>query len=219
MAKKPANDSKTIARSYAAYLRHRESWAEKGFGLDRELTLSEYTEAHKYFVHKYGNNHVARKIAQDERTFGAHEGSAIARKIADEMKTRRTIVKGDREKLKELKAQLKELKAQEPSKSIERRIRKQKQRITEQQEVLEEDKAILDERRALKKKYATAKDIYGLQLSEGEIRSAESRRRQELVDRGIDPEFPVQASARGQFFQDLLDAGLSFREVRAIYDK
>lgn len=219
MAKKPSNISRSIARSYEAYLRHRESWAEKGFGLDRELTLSEYTEAHKEFAHKYGNNHVARKIAQDDRTFAARDAAAKARKIAEEVKTRRTIAKGDREKLKELKAQLKELKAQEPSKSIKRRIRKQQERIAEQQEVLEEDKAILNERRALKKKYATAKDIYGLQLSEEEIRSAESRRRQELMDRGIDPEFPVQASARGQFFQDLLDAGMTFREARAVYDK
>lgn len=219
MAKKSAYNSRVIARSYAAYLRHREAWAEKGFGLDRELTLSEYSEAHIDFVHKYGNNHVARKIAQDDRTFGAQEASAISRKIAQDVRTRATIVRGDRDRLKELKAQLKELQSQEPEKSIKRRQRKLQQRIEEQTEQLNEDRAILDERKALRKKYAKSKDIYGLQLTEGEIQATESRRRQELVGRGIDPEFPVQASARGQLFQDLLDAGMTFREARAIYDK
>lgn len=75
-----AKISKRIENSYEVYLKYRESWSDKGYGLDRQLTLEEYATAHKQASHA-GWNHIARDIAAEDRTFNRSEGTAIARRI------------------------------------------------------------------------------------------------------------------------------------------
>lgn len=75
-----AKVSKRIENSYQSYLRYRESWADKGYGLDRQLTLQEYNSVHKQASHA-GWKHIARDLASEDRTFRRSEGAAIVRRI------------------------------------------------------------------------------------------------------------------------------------------
>ena len=65
----------------------------------------------------------------------------------------------------------------------------------------------------LQMKYRKAKDIYSLELSEVQAALREQERRSYWRDRGIEPEFTIQASARAVIFNDLRDAGLSYKEA------
>lgn len=76
MAKIP----KRIVNSYNAYLNYRQTWSDKGYGLDRELTLKEYEQVHKALSHG-GEQHIARRAAADERTFTRSEASGVIRRL------------------------------------------------------------------------------------------------------------------------------------------
>lgn len=77
-----AKISKRIVNSYAAYLNYREKWHDKGYGLDRQLTLKEYAQVQRAAAHdhRYGE-HIARGIAGDDRTFTRSEAAAITRRL------------------------------------------------------------------------------------------------------------------------------------------
>ena len=70
----------------------------------------------------------------------------------------------------------------------------------------------------LQAKYKKAKDIYGLQLTREEEEASEAERRQRLLERGKEPDYVIQANARALLFNQLRDAGLSYKEAdRVIY--
>lgn len=93
-----------IVKSYNAYLNYRDKWSDKGYGLDRELSLNEYADAHKAYAHRnQGAQHIAREIAGAERTFTRSEASAIVRRI----KTADQFDDVDEEGLKELRKRYK----------------------------------------------------------------------------------------------------------------
>lgn len=75
-----AKIAQRIKNSYDAYLRYRQIWSDKGYGLDRKLTLSEYAKVHYSLSHSR-EQHIARKVAANERTWTRSEGAAIARRI------------------------------------------------------------------------------------------------------------------------------------------
>lgn len=166
-----AKVSKRIVNSYKAYLGHREKGSAAGYGFDRPLTLEEYEEVHIAFIHDKQNahkTHVAREIAQRDKTFTRDEASAIVRRL--------------------------------------------KNADIYESEYL--DKALLSE---LRSTYKKAKDIYSLQLTPEEQEILEQRRRENLVKRGKNPaEYNIQASARAELFNELIDAGISYKETRYI---
>lgn len=159
-----AKSSKRIINSYEAYLRYRESWGDKGYGLDRKLTLNEYAQVHRSLSHA-GEQHIARTVAGNERTFTRSEGAAIARKIKNA------------------------------------------------EQYSEVDKEMLSE---LQKKYRRGKDIYGLQLTPQEELAQETRRREALLARNVKPQYTIQANARAKLFDELRDAGLSYKDAEAV---
>lgn len=76
------------------------------------------------------------------------------------------------------------------------------------------DKELLKE---LRSTYRTSKDIYSLQLTPEQIEILEQRRREDLIKRGKNPaEYNIQASARAELFNELIDAGVSYKETRNI---
>lgn len=166
MAKIP----KRIENSYKAYLNFRRKHKEAGYGLDRELTLQEYANAHVLYAHRYANDprskHIARGIAGAERTFTRSEANAIIRRL----KTARDF----------------------------------------------DSDIDIFELEVLRHKYKKAKDIYGLQLSPEEMRKNEEARRQRLIERGTEPKYTIQANARSLLFNQLRDAGLSYKEADAV---
>ncbi len=157
MAKIP----RRIRNSYDVYLRLRQERHEKGYGLDRQLTLEEYATAHARIVHS-GEKHPARKIATSDVTFSRKEASAIIRRL----KTADQYEDVDKEQLKKLC-----------------------------------------------KRYQKAKDIYSLELTPEEAEANEQMRRERLAARGITPNDTIQASARSRIFNELRDAGLSYKEA------
>lgn len=79
-----AKIAKRIVNSYEAYLRYRQKARAAHYGLDRELTLEEYEEVHYAFIHDKRNahkTHVAREIAQREKTFTRDEAVAIVKRL------------------------------------------------------------------------------------------------------------------------------------------
>lgn len=76
-----AKINKRIERSYKTYLKYRAQDAAKGYGLDRELTISEYADAHASYLHSKKGSHPARDIARAEKTFTRSEASAIIRRL------------------------------------------------------------------------------------------------------------------------------------------
>ena len=161
-----AKVSKRIENSYKAYLKYRESWKNKGYGLDRELTLQEYAGAHEDASHK-GWNHIARDIASLDRTYSRSEAANIVRRL----KSAEYFDDVDKEEIAKLR-----------------------------------------------KKYKRAKDVYGLQLSSEEAAASEQRRRKKLAERGIEPKNVIQANARAKLFNELRDAGLSYKEAAWLID-
>lgn len=161
-----AKVSKRIENSYEAYLKYRESWKKKGYGLDRELSLEEYSRAHKDASHA-GWNHIAREVAQLDRTYSRSEASNIVRRL----KSAEYFDDVDKEEISKLR-----------------------------------------------KKYKRAKDIYGIQLSPEEAAASEQRRRERLAERGIEPKYVIQANARAKLFNELRDAGLSYKEAAWLID-
>lgn len=96
-----------IKNSYQSYLNYREKWHNKGYGLDRELTLDEYAGAHRAYAHRYqGAQHIAREIAAMDRTFTRSEASAIMRRL----KTAEQYADVDKKALKELRKKYKKSK-------------------------------------------------------------------------------------------------------------
>lgn len=156
-----AKISKRIKNSYDAYLNYRNQWSAKGYGLDRELTLSEYADVHRKLSHR-GEQHIARRASSDDRTFTRSEGSAIIRRL----KNASNYDDIDEEALKEIR-----------------------------------------------RKYRKSKDIYGLELSPEEAAANENARRDSLIERGKTPEYTIQANARAKLFNELRDAGLSYKEA------
>ena len=159
-----AKVSKRIENSYEAYLNYRDSWSKKGYGLDRELTLEEYSIAHKQASHA-GWNHIARDIAAEDRTFTRSEGASIVRRI----KNAADYDHVDKEALRELQ-----------------------------------------------KRYRRSKDVYGLELSAEEAQAMEERRRQKIAERGSTPKYVIQANARVKLFNELRDAGLSYKDAEDV---
>lgn len=169
-----AKGSKRIENSYNSYLRQRAEWHAKGYGLDRELTLDEYKEVHEAFVHR-GEQHPARKIASDERTFSYAEGRSIVRRL----KTADQYDDVDKDELQALINRLRKPAKDDPSKLSP----------------------------------LTYKDIIGLELTPEELEAQEQRRRQYYIDRGVTPTRTIQANARADLFNQLRDAGLSYKEA------
>lgn len=159
-----ATVNKRIENSYNAYLKYRGQWAQKGYGLDRQLTLEEYTFAHKSASH-IGWNHIAREIAAQDRTFTRSEGAAILRRIKNATKYEKV------------------------------------------------DEELL---RNILKRYKRSKDIYGLQLTDSEAMAMEQRRRDALAARGKEAKYIIQANARAKLFNELRDAGLSYKEAEKV---
>lgn len=155
---------KRIENSYGAYLKYREIWSNKGYGMDRQLTLEEYATAHKQASHA-GWNHIARDIASEDRTFSRSEGASISRRI----KNAADYDDVDKEALRDLQ-----------------------------------------------KRYRRGKDIYGLELSAEEAQAMEERRRQKIEERGSTPKYVIQANARAKLFNELRDAGLSYKEAEDV---
>lgn len=159
-----AKVSQRIKRSYEAYLNYRRQARNKGYGLDRQLTLEEYKGAHEDFSHK-GATHIARTIATGEKTATRNEAAAIIRRL----KTADQYDNVDQEALAELRST-----------------------------------------------YKTARDIYSLELTDWQASLREQERRHYWTDRGIEPEFTIQASARALLFNQLRDAGLSYKEAEEV---
>lgn len=68
----------------------------------------------------------------------------------------------------------------------------------------------------LRHKYKKARDIYGLELYPEEMQANEAMRRQRILERGKAPEYTIQANARSLLFNQLRDAGLSYKEAEAV---
>lgn len=163
-----AKIAQRIVNSYNAYLNYRAKWSDKGYGLDRELTLNEYADAHRSYKHKHPETqHIARELAGFDRTFTRQEASGIIRRL-------RTALNYEDENIDKF------------------------------------------ELWALNVKYKTSKSIYSLELSTDEMRDMENRRRQYWIDRGKEPKYTIQASARQYLFNSLRDAGLSYKEADSI---
>lgn len=163
---------KRIVRSYNAYLRYREKQADRGYGLDRQLTLVEYSEVHPAFAQANAHNpkktHIAREIAAMDRTFSREQAAAIVRRL----------------------------------------------KVIKNYEGENVDKELLKE---LLKTYKTSKDIYSLNLTPEQQQILEQRRRERLIERGKNPaDYNIQASARAEFFQQLIDAGISYKDADKI---
>lgn len=154
---------KRLKNSYNAYIKHRADYKKRGYGLDRELTLQEFADAHAGMAHS-GEKHPARKIASLEVTFKRNEAATIIRRLKNAEKYENEYI--DKDALK-----------------------------------------------ALRKKYKKAKDIYSLELTPEEATAYENERRENLLKKGIKPEETIQASARVRIFNELLDAGLSYKEA------
>ena len=160
-----ATFSKRIESSYAAYLRWRAKYKESGYGLDRELTLTEYSEVHRSYVHRnQGAQHIAREIAGADRTFTRSEASGLVRRLKETLNYR-----GEGIDIFELGV--------------------------------------------LRAKYKNSKSIYSMQLSDEEAIEMENRRKQYWRDKGKEPGYIIQASARVDFFNALRDAGLSYKDA------
>lgn len=159
-----AKISQRIKRSYEAYLRYRDQAHQRGYGLDRELTIAEYAQVHKAYSH-LKEKHIARTIATAEKTATRNEAAAIIRRLktADQY-----------------------------------------------------DGVDLDALRALQTKYRRTTDISALELTEVQAALHEQTRRYYWTDRGIEPKFIIQASARSALLMELRDAGLSYKEAEEI---
>ncbi|MCM1505297.1 MAG: hypothetical protein NC127_08890, partial [Muribaculum sp.] len=158
--------TRRIASSYEAYLRWRAHWHNKGYGLDRQLTIEEYAIAHTFYAHKYrGAQHIAREIASADRTFTRGEAAQIVRRLKD-------AAKYD-----------------------------------------DVDQELLND---LRRRYKRAKDIYSLELTPDEAAASEQERRDRLIARGKTPDYVIQANARAKLFNELLDAGLSYKEAETV---
>lgn len=203
-----------INKSYAAYLKYRQQWRDKGYGLDRQLTKEEYAEAHKLWRHKYGNNHISREIASEDRTFTRFEASAAVRKIAADVQAREVMSEGYKQRI----ADQQELKGEALRSGDKKALYRINKKLKALNEKLEQTESELSKHRELQKKYGKAKDVYGLQLTELEEQIVEENKRTHFLARNIKPESPIQASARQKFFNDLLDAGMTYQEARGVYE-
>lgn len=157
MAKIP----KRIVNSYNAYLKYRDEWRRKGYGLDRELTLKEYKDVHQAFSQD-GEKHIARRAAADERTLTRSEAAAIIRR----------------------------LKSADKYQDVD-----------------------IFELHILRLKYKKTKDLYSLQLTPDQEQFIEQSRRERLLERGKEPQYTIQSNYRAILFNQLLDAGLSYKEA------
>lgn len=162
MAKIP----KRIKRSYDSYLKYREQYKSAGAGLDRELTLEEYEQAHLSWAHYNAKNpkktHIAREIAKEEQTFTRSEAAGVIRRLEDA----ELYNDVDKEALK-----------------------------------------------ALREKYSSSKVLRSFELSPEEAAATEQRVRENRAARGKSTKETIQSSYRGVLFNELLDAGLSYREA------
>ena len=70
-----------------------------------------------------------------------------------------------------------------------------------------------EEFRKIIEKYKKSKDIYSLNFTEQEAAALEEERRQRLLDRGKEPKYIIQQTARVILFNELRDAGLSYKEA------
>lgn len=81
-----AEISKVVEKSYNAYLKYRKEWRDKKYGLDRELTLEEYAQAHAEASHKLKSEgkkggHIARQLASDDRTLSFYESRGMFERL------------------------------------------------------------------------------------------------------------------------------------------
>lgn len=161
MAKIP----KRISNSYKAYLRYRQEWHKKGYGLDRELTIHEYADVQRSMSHS-GAQHIAREVAASDRTLTRSEASALIRRLKNADKYQNI----DKEKLSRLRS-----------------------------------------------KYKKSSDLYGIEFTTEEARDYEEIRRRNIISiTGEEPTYTIQATARIRIFNDLRDAGLSFKEAEEV---
>lgn len=70
--------------------------------------------------------------------------------------------------------------------------------------------------KALQAKYKKAKDVYSQELTAKEEQAMEEARREDLRARGKEPKYIIQASARARVFNELRDAGLSYKEANKV---
>lgn len=68
----------------------------------------------------------------------------------------------------------------------------------------------------LLKKYSNIKKLISIELTEEESRQNEEMRRQRYLERGITPQRIIQATGRSQLFNELRDAGLSYKEAEKV---
>lgn len=68
----------------------------------------------------------------------------------------------------------------------------------------------------LLEKYPNTKKLISVELSEEEIQQNEEMRRQRYLERGITPKRIIQATARSKLFNELRDAGLSYKEAEKV---
>lgn len=198
-----------IRNSYETYLKYRQQYKDGGYGLDRKLTLEEYADAHIKYVHRHKKDpqvtHVARELASYDKTLTRSEAAGVLRRI----KTADRYYTGlSKERLKELRKAAKKgeeefnkvVKDEEEAEAFKRS---------------EEFKTMLKD---LRKKYKKSSDIYGLELSDEEAVAQQDAQRKYYIDRGIEPRHTIQASARVKLFNELRDAGLSYKEAdQALY--
>lgn len=159
-----ATSEKRLRKSYQTYIRMRAERRKAGYGLDRELTFEEFSDAHRKLVHQ-GEQHPTRKIASMDVTLTRNEAAAIIRRLKNADKY---------------------------------------------------EDVDLEVLKRLRKKYKKAKDLYGQQLTDEEAAANEQMRRERLRARGIEPQDTIQASARSKIFNELRDAGLSYKEAEEV---
>ena len=75
------------------------------------------------------------------------------------------------------------------------------------------DDVDLEALKALQKKYKKASDLYSQELTAEEAATNEQKRRERLRERGKEAKNPIQATARARIFNELRDAGLSYKEA------
>ena len=188
-----------IERSYQSYLNHRQEWREKGYGLDRELTRSEYAEAQATFI-KLGEKHPARKIAQQDRTVNRSEALSIVRRLRSDAAVIR--------KIERIQKKLDKLEKQDnPDKNAIRALNKELSELPKLRD-LKPEKV-----KALANRFKKASDVYGLELDAAEQLRREEETIQRLEAKGKKPSRPVQSSARADLFAALIDAGYDYSEA------
>ena len=68
-----------MRRSYNSYLKYRQAWKQKGYGIQEKMTIEEYTQWHVLESLKGGDPNIARTIARQSLSYTASAAKEVAK--------------------------------------------------------------------------------------------------------------------------------------------